>query len=114
MLLLLLILSLLIVAAGITLARAELRGHRIPVPLGMLHGIAGIALIVLLFWQDRQSPEHLLVNAATLIFGLTAAGGLMLFAFRSRRETPPGFLIGMHASFALVAVGLLIAGYVHG
>lgn len=114
MLLFLLLLSLLIVAAGITLARAELHGRKIPVPVGMVHGTAGIILIGLLFWHDRQPPYHLLVNAATLIFALTAAGGLLLFAFRARRETPPGFLIGLHASFAVVAVGLLIAGYIHG
>lgn len=114
MLLLLLILALLIVVAGITLARAELRGRRIPLQISVLHGFAGMILVALLFWHDRTPPEHLLVNAATLFFGLTAAGGLMLFAFRSRGEAPPGFLIGMHASFAVVAVGLLIAGYVHG
>src|SRR5215472_15809460 len=82
----LLVFFLCVAVAGATLALLEARGHAPPLPVGALHGTAALVAIVLLVLQDIAHPGNRLVNAATLVFMLTAAGGLLLFAFRATRQ----------------------------
>lgn len=114
MLLALLILILLVALAGATLATLGLRGRRVPLRVSVLHGVAAITAIVLLVMHDLRFPHNMPVNAATALFILTATGGLLLFGFRAARQPLPGLMLVLHAGFAMVAVALMIFGYVRG
>lgn len=102
---------LLVAAAGALLAFLEARGARIPLVAGALHGAAALAAIVVLVVHDLGEPGNRLVNAATVIFILTATGGLLLFAFRLARQKLPLAVVLLHAAFALTAILLLTLGY---
>ncbi len=114
MLLALLILVLLVALAGAALATLGLRGRRVPLRVSVMHGIAGITVIVLLVVHDLRFPHNMPVNSATALFILTATGGLLLFGFRAARQPLPGVVVALHAGFAAVAVALMIFGYVRG
>lgn len=107
-------LFLLIALAGAVLATLELRGRKVPLPVGVLHGIAALVGIVLLVMHDVHHPHNLLVNAATVILVLNATGGLLLFMFRAMRQPLPGFVLTLHAGFAAAAIALLSIGYLKG
>jgi len=111
MLLGLLILFLIVAAGGVTLAFLEARRHAPPLPVGAIHGTAALVAIVLLVLQDVAHPGNHLANAATVVFMLTAAGGLLLFAFRATRQRLPLPVVALHAGFALSALVLLGAGW---
>src|SRR5579871_822820 len=105
----LLILFLLVAVGGVTLALLESRARAPVLPVSALHGVLGIAAIVLLVLQDIAHPDNRLVNSATLIFMLAAAGGLLLFAFRATRQKLPLAVVALHALFALTALVLMAA-----
>lgn len=107
----LLILFLCVAAGGATLALLEARGHSLPLPVGAVHGAAALLAIVLLVMQDVAHPGNHLANAATVVFMLAAAGGLLLFAFRATRQRLPAPVVLLHAGFALTALVLLSAGW---
>ncbi|MGH8283311.1 MAG: hypothetical protein ACRESE_05640 [Gammaproteobacteria bacterium] len=112
MLLTLLILVILVVFAGIVLATLSLRGWHVPLAVSSLHGLAGIVAIVLLVIHDVHFPHNMPVNAATVLLILTATGGLLLFGFRAGRQSLPGLVVGLHGGFAVVALVLMIVGYI--
>ncbi len=114
MLLAILILFLLVAAGGVTLAVFEARGHAPPLPVGAVHGVAALAAIVLLVMQDVANPGNHLVNGATLVFMLAAAGGLLLFAFRASRQKLPLAVVLLHGAFALTALLLMTVGWIKG
>ncbi|HEX5340644.1 MAG TPA: hypothetical protein VFX47_07160 [Gammaproteobacteria bacterium] len=103
---------LVVALAGAALAVHELRGGSLPLPVGWLHGIAALAAIVLLLIHDLHAPHNMLVNSATVLFVLTAVGGLLLFMFRVLRQRLPGFVVALHAGFALIAIALLCIGFI--
>ena len=107
----LLLLFLLVAAGGLTLAFLEARGHAPPLPVGAVHGAAALAAIMLLVLQDLAHPDNHLVNAATVVFMLTATGGLLLFAFRATRQRLPLPVVALHAGFALTALVLMTVGW---
>ncbi|HEX5419126.1 MAG TPA: hypothetical protein VFY39_03935 [Gammaproteobacteria bacterium] len=100
-----------IALAGAVLARYELGGREIPLPVGLLHGLAALAAIALLVVHDMHAPNNLLVNSATAVFVLAATGGLLLFLFRVQRQPVAGFVVTLHAGFALTAIVMLAIGY---
>jgi hypothetical protein len=111
-LMLFLILFFVVVAvSGAVLAHYELDGRNVPIPVGLLHGIAAIAAIAMLVLHDMHAPTNLLVNSATAGFVLTATGGLLLFLFRVQRQPVAGFVVTLHAGFALAAIVMLAIGY---
>lgn len=114
MLLALLILVILVMFAGSTLAALELRRRWVPLRVSALHGIAGTLVIILLVIHDLHFPHNIPVNAATVLFILTAIGGLLLFGFRAGRQPLPGLVVGLHAGFAGAALVLMIFGYLYG
>jgi len=114
MLLALLIVFLLVAAGGVTLAVLEARGHAPSLPVGTVHGVAALTAIVLLVVQDVAHPDNRLVNGATLVFMLAAAGGLLLFAFRASRQKLPLAVVLLHAAFAVTALLLMTAGWFEG
>jgi hypothetical protein len=111
MLLGLLILFLVVAAGGATLAFLEARGHVPPLPVSAIHGGTALVAIALLVLQDVAHPDNRLLNAATVVFMLTAAGGLLLFAFRATRQRLPLPVVALHAGFALTALVLMGAGW---
>ncbi len=111
MLLGLLILFLLVALGGATFAILESRGKAPPLRVTVMHGVAGVVLIVLLVLQDVAHPGNYLVNSATLVFILAAVGGLLLFIFRASRQRLPLVVVGLHAAFALTAILLMTAGW---
>lgn len=108
-----LILVILVVLAGVTLATLGFRGRRVPVVISSLHGLGGIAAIVLLIVLDTHFPHNRALLSATVLLLLTATGGLLLFGFHAARQSLPGLVVVLHAVFALVALGLMIFGYLH-
>jgi uncharacterized membrane protein len=114
MLLTLLILVVIVMLAGLTLAILGMRRRQLPLMVSSLHGIAGVILIVLLIFHDLHFPHNNPVNAATVLLVLTATGGLLLFGFRAGRQPLPGLVVSLHAGLAAVALMLMIVGYAHG
>jgi len=66
--------------------------------------------------QVFGGPVNFLYNSAALLFALALAGGLALLAVRlSAREhrTPPSMIgVSLHAAMGLLALLLLVLGYV--
>lgn len=106
----LLILVILVVLAGVGLAWKDLRRRPLPLRISSLHGLAGIAAIVLLIVLDTRYPHSRALLSATVLLLLAATGGLLLFGFRAARQSLPMLVVVVHAAFALVGLGLLIAG----
>ena len=80
-------------------------------------GHAGVALLGLglLGNQVFTGPVHKLYNVAALLFVLALFGGLTLLLLRvSTREyrtPPPMFVVSLHAVLAMIALLLLLLGY---
>lgn len=110
MLRILLILFLLVAAAGIALALLEHRGRALPLKLSSLHGVAALTLLTLLVVHDFAAPTDMQVNSATLVLVLAALGGLFLFGFRASRQKLPLAVVLLHGAFALAGVSLLALG----
>ena len=100
--------------AGTFFAIHLLRGHKLPLPVGLLHGLGALAAIALLVLHDLHAPTNRLVNSATVFFVLTAIGGMLLFVLRARRQPLDGIIVTLHAGFALTAMLLLTLGYLSG
>ena len=81
-------------------------------------GHAGVALLGLglLGNQIFAGPVHKLYNVAALLFVLALFGGLILLVLRiSTREyrtPPPMFVVSLHAVMAMIALLLLLLGYI--
>jgi hypothetical protein len=86
----------------------------VPLPVGAAHGAAALVAIVLLVRHDLDFPGNHYVNSATVLFILTACGGLLLFGFRAARQKLPLLVIVLHAGFGLFALGLLCLGMTRG
>ena len=114
MLLALLMLMILVMLAGATLTILGMRARQVPLPVSGLHGVAGILLIVLLVIHDLHFPHNIPLNAAAVVLMLTATGGLLLFGFRAGRQAVPGLVVSLNAGFAVVALTLMIVGYLRG
>lgn len=82
-------------------------------------GHAGLALLglVLLGRHIFSSPVHILYNNAALLFVLALFGGLVLLALRigdrEHHSPPPMVGVALHAAMAVVALLLLVWGYMH-
>lgn len=108
-----LILIVLVALAGLTLATLGWRRRRVPLAISSLHGLVGIAAIVLLIVLDTHLPHDRALIAATVLFMLAATGGLMLFAFRAAHQTLPSAIVVLHGGFAVVALIVMLIGYVY-
>jgi hypothetical protein len=85
---------------------------------GLAAGHAGVALLglSLLGIQIFRGSVHVLYNSAALLFVLALSGGLVLLAVRlgdQEKQTPPSMLgVSLHASMGLLALLLLVLGYI--
>lgn len=109
----LLILVIVVMLAGAGLAWRDLRRRPPPLRISVLHGLAGVAAIVLLIVLDTRYPHNRELLSSTVLLILTATGGLLLFGFRAARQSLPALVVALHAVFALAALGLLIVGVLH-
>jgi hypothetical protein len=82
-------------------------------------GHAGVALlgVGLLGKQIFDGPVHMLYNLAALLFILALLGGLVILVMRistrEYRSPPPMFVVSLHAVMAMIALLLLVLGYMH-
>ncbi len=86
-----------------------------PWPLGALHGLVAIVGLGCLVLALRGPPRGLAQGAgsfgtiAAALIALAALAGLMQLATRLRKKRPPGLLIGVHATLAIVGFVILLA-----
>lgn len=98
------------VTGGALLAYAHARGRPVPSAPGLVHaGVATVGLVLLMLAVSRYT-QPLAVNAALLLFFLALIGGAFLLLFRLQKESPPGFMIVLHAGTAVTALALLWIG----
>jgi hypothetical protein len=104
------------ISLGLYLVMLGVRHRRGSRRLAALH--AGIALLglILLGTHVFGGPVNFLYNSAALLFVLALLGGLVLLAVRmgyQEKHSPPSMLgVSLHATMALVALVLLMLGYV--
>lgn len=113
MLVVLTLLFLVVMLAGIGLAVLERRGRALPLKVSATHGVLGVLAIVLLVMQAMAHPGNHPANMASIVFMITALGGLLLFAFRASKQTLPLGVVLLHALIALAGLTLLIAACLH-
>ena len=97
------------VLIGALLALAYLRegGAPPPLPLGALHGLAGIGGLTLLALTLRGPPRGIANGTgsfgmiAAALIAVAALAGLVQLAMRLRGRRLPGALIGAHATLAI-------------
>lgn len=101
--------------AGLSLVFMGVRYHRSSLALGLGHaGTAISALILLIVHIIREAVSHMLYNDAALFFLLTLIGGIVLLMMHNNKKSAPLPVVIVHASFALIALALLIKGYILG
>ena len=101
------------ILAGLSLVFMGVRYHRSSLALGLVHaGIAVTALILLLVHIFRDAGSHMLYNDAAILFLLTLVGGIVLLMTHNNKKFAPLLVVIAHASLALIAMALLIKGYI--
>ncbi len=98
---------------GMSLAVVGARYQRSSIALGLGHAGIGVLALVILSLQIFRGPIHRLYNDAAVLFLLAIAGGVVLLALREDRRPPPLVVVGIHGAMALVALALVIVGYLH-
>ncbi|MFV8834364.1 hypothetical protein [Aquisalimonas sp.] len=109
-----LILFITAITMGATTLWRGLRQGRPAVILGYAHATTALTALTVLGVRVFTGPENLLLNSAFFVFLLAAIGGLFTLAVRGRNEPVMLPLILLHATAAVVAVLLLIAGVAAG
>lgn len=99
---------------GGVLAGQALRARLPSAGLALVHGAAAVSGLVLLGLAATRAADVMLLNDALLLFGLTAAGGLLLFGFHVRRRNLPGPFILAHGALAVISIAVLLVGYYAG
>jgi len=103
------------ILAGLSLVFMGVRYHRSSLALGLGHaGMALIAVILLIMHIIQEATSHMLYNDAALLFVLTLAGGIVLLMTRNNNKSAPLPVVIIHAALALIALTLLIKGYIQG
>lgn len=102
------------VGFGVFIMFMGIRYKRGSMALGLTHaGIALVALGLLIVEIFREATTHMLYNNAAILFVMALVGGLVLLALRKGTEPPAMFVVVLHAAMALVALALLVVGYLH-
>ena len=105
-------------ALGGGLAVWHLRPHAAPPwALGALHGVLGVAGLVLLLLALRGPPRGVAEGVAgfgtvaVVLLAIALIAGLAVLAAHLRRRAIGGLLIAIHASVAITAI-VVLAAYV--
>jgi hypothetical protein len=86
------------------------RKQPVPLKFSLTHGSLALIALGLLLARTITGPNDMFLNAAAIVFLMAFAGGLLLLMLRSDRQPPPLIIVALHATFALVAFGLLLTG----
>jgi hypothetical protein len=104
------------VALGLFLVVLGVRHRRGSRGLAAVHGGFALLGLSLLGMQVFSGPVNFLYNSAALLFVLALSGGLVLLAVRlsnrEQRSPPSMFGVVLHAAMGLLALLLLVLGYV--
>lgn len=104
------------VALGLFLVVLGVRHRRGSRMLAAVHAGVAVLALSLLGVQVFSGPINFLFNSAALLFVLALSGGLALLAVRlSAREhhSPPSMIgVSLHAAMGLLALLLLVLGYI--
>ena len=104
------------VALGLFLVVLGVRYRRGSRALAAVHDGFALLGLGLLGVQVFGGPVNFLYNSAALLFVLALSGGLVLLAVRlgtrEHRSPPPMFGVSLHAAMGLLALLLLVLGYV--
>ncbi len=101
---------------GLWLVVLGVRFQRGSLVLATAHAAVALLGLSVLGKQIMDGPVHMLYNVAALLFALALFGGLVLLMLRiSTREyrtPPPMFVVSLHAVMAMIALLLLVLGYI--
>lgn len=92
---------------GAYLARRAARRRRTPLSVGLLHASLGTATVAAAAVAAFAGGTVKLLNAGLLFLGFALVGGLFVLVFRLQGETPPMFMVYLHAASAVIALCLL-------
>ena len=92
---------------GVFLARRAARRRSTPLPHGLLHATLGVATVLATTAAAFAGATVKPLNASLLFLGFALIGGLFILVFRLQGETPPMFMVYLHAASAAIAFGLL-------
>ncbi len=97
---------------GLYLVYIGVRQHRGSPVLALTHAsMASLALILLIVQIFSETATYKLYNFSAFLFVLALIGGVLLFSLREGRKPPAMFLVMLHAVMALIALYLLITGF---
>lgn len=98
--------------AGFTLAVRSGMRKRVTFVQSLAHASLGVGAMVLLALRVFGGPKVLLFNDALLVFALVLIAGLFMLAIRFSGQSPPLLVIWVHGATAVLALSLLVIGYV--
>lgn len=96
------------VLLGIYLARRAALRRTAALPLGLVHAGLGVTTLGLVALAAFAGETAKLVNGALLFFGFALVGGLFVLIFRLQGESPPMFMVYLHAASAVVGLSLIV------
>lgn len=101
--------------AGLTMAYIFFKKNRNPpFPIVLLHGVLAATALVILLWGVLRSDRGGPVAWALGLFFVAALGGFFLFSYHIRGRYLPSPVIAIHATLAIVALVILVAGILAG
>jgi hypothetical protein len=92
---------------GLYLARRATAGKPPTLRWGLSHAGLGLVTVALLALAASSGATTRLANAALLLLVFALVGGLFILVFRLQRQSPPMFMVYLHAASALIAAVLL-------
>ena len=93
---------------GVYLANLHIQGKHVSIGLALVHGVLAVSGVLLLVRGIAVAGASLAINVSLVLFLLAAVGGLTLFFIHTRRKPLPKWLIGVHATVALISFLVLL------
>lgn len=87
---------------GLFMAVRSFSGQSIPVPVAVVHGLAGATGLVLLLYAVVMGMGGGAARIALAVLVVAALGGFYLLSFHIRKERHPKAVIVVHALVAVV------------
>ena len=99
---------------GLYMATRSFSGQSIPVPVAVLHGLAGATGLVLLLVGVLAGMGGGTARIALIVLVVAALGGFYLLSFHIRKERHPKAVIVVHALVAVVGFLTLLTAILQG
>jgi hypothetical protein len=93
---------------GLYLATLSFKGKTLPMPVAVLHGLAGAAGLLLLIVAVMVGMGGGLARIALAVLLAAALGGLFLLSFHLRKQQHPRAVIVVHALVAVIGLLILV------